>query len=82
MYINICKDIIIKSEDIIGIFKLDEKVEKYYEELINKLTEKKNIIDYSDGNIKSLILYIKNGEEYGILSNISTFSLGKKKNIN
>ena len=42
MYINICKDIIIKSEDIIGIFKLDEKVEKYYEELINKLTEKKN----------------------------------------
>lgn len=80
MYINICKNVILRSDDIIGIFKLEGE-EANNKNLIEKLEEKRNIEDLSDGNRKSLILYMKNGEEKGIYSSISSASLGKKKEI-
>ena len=80
MYINICKNVILKSEDIIGIFKVDGEIEKN-QELIEKLEQGRNIEDLSDGNKKSLILYMKDGVEKGIYSSISSASLGKKKEI-
>jgi len=82
MYINICKNVILRSEDIIGIFKLDGEKKNKNDAIIEKLEENKNIEDLSDGNRKSLIIYMKNGKEKGIYSNISSFSLGKKKEIN
>lgn len=81
MYINICKDIIIKLEDIVGIFEIGQNSKKENIDFMNRLSENKKITDLSDGNIKSLILYTKDGEECGILSNISSSSLGKKKKI-
>ena len=80
MYINICKDIIINSDDIIGIFNIEGKIIKN-SDIINRLCEKKYITDFSNNNAKSLIIYIKNNEQKGILSNISSISLGKKKKI-
>ena len=31
MYLHICKDVIIKKEDIIGIFKMDLRMERKHE---------------------------------------------------
>ena len=82
MYINICKDIIIKLDDIVGIFDIEQNKKKdALNSIIERIIENKNMKDVSEGNAKSLILYIKNGEEKGILSNISSYSLGKKKKI-
>ena len=81
MYINISKDIIINLKNIIGIFNVEGKVKKVNKELIDKLYEKRNILDISNNNLKSLIIYEQNNEEKGILSNISSISLGKKKKI-
>ena len=81
MYINICKDIIIKLDDIVGIFEIGQNSRKDTNEFLERMSENKKIIDVSEGNTKSLILYTKGGEECGILSNISTSSLGKKKKI-
>ena len=50
-------------------------------ELIDKLYEKRKILDISNNNLKSFIIYKQNNEEKGILSNISSISLGKKKKI-
>ena len=36
MYINICKDIIINSDDIIGIFNIGGKMKRINKELIDK----------------------------------------------
>lgn len=80
MYINICKDMIINSDDIIGIFNIEGKIRKN-SEIIDRLYEKRNITDFSNNNAKSLIIYMKNNKEKGILSNISSISLGKKKKI-
>jgi len=71
---------ILKSEDIIGIFKLEEEKD-CNKEIIEKLEKNRNIEDLSDGNKKSLILYMKDGVEKGIYSSISSSSLGKKKEI-
>lgn len=82
MYINISKDIIIKLDDIIGIFDIEGNNKKEALNLIIKrLNENKTLKDISEGSPKSLILYIKEGKERGILSNISSYSLGKKKKI-
>lgn len=82
MYINICKDIIIKLDDIVGIFDIEQNKKKdALNSIIERINECKNLKDVSEGNAKSLILYIKDGEEKGILSNISSYSLGKKKKI-
>lgn len=82
MYINISKDIIIKLDDIIGIFDMEENNKKdALNSIIERLIENKAFKDISDGNAKSLVLYKKEGKERGILSNISSYSLGKKKKI-
>ncbi len=81
MYINICKDIIINLENIIGIFNIGGKMKRINKELIDKLYEKRKILDISNNNLKSFIIYKQNNEEKGILSNISSISLGKKKKI-
>ena len=81
MYINICKDIIINLENIIVIFNIVVKMKRINKELIDKLYEKRKILDISNNNLKSFIIYKQNNEEKGILSNISSISLGKKKKI-
>ena len=53
MYINISKDIIIKLDDIIGIFDMEENNKKdALNSIIERLIENKKIKDIKDGKTK------------------------------
>jgi len=56
MYLHICKDIIIKKEDIIGIFKMDS-IEKTKEFELIKENLNDKIIDESNGEKKFFYSY-------------------------
>ena len=68
MYLHICKDTIIKNEDIIGIFKLSA----INKEIIENLGE--NLIDKSENDEKTFILT----NDKGYISNISVETLEKR----
>lgn len=79
MYLHIGKDIILKKEEIIGIFNIESIAEtKEYKIIIDKLKEERKIQDISKEDQKTLILYKKNDDLYGIISNISSNSIGKR----
>ena len=79
MYINIGKDIIIKKEEIIGIFNIESILQtKEYMEIVETLKLTNRIKDISNGNPKSIILYKKDNQLCGIVSNISSSSIGKR----
>ena len=79
MYLHICKNIIIKKENIIGIFDIETiKDTKEYNNIYNNLIENNNIIDISDNIRKSLILTKENGIYKGYISNISVTTLEKR----
>ena len=79
MYLHIGKDIILKKEEIIGIFNIESIAEtKEYKIIIDKLKEERKIQDISKEDQKTLILYKKNDNLYGIISNVSSNSLGKR----
>ena len=79
MYINIGKDIIIKKEEIIGIFNIESILQtKEYMEIVETLKLTNRIKDISNGNPKSIILYKKDNQLCGIVSNISSSSIEKK----
>lgn len=79
MYLHIGKDIILKKEEIIGIFNIESISEtKEYKIIIDKLKEERKIQDISKEDQKTLILYKKNDNLYGIISNISSNSIGKR----
>ena len=79
MYINIGKDIIIKKEEIIGIFNIESILQtKEYMEIVETLKLTNRIKDISNGNPKSIILYKKENQLCGIVSNISSSSIEKK----
>ena len=81
MFINISKDIIIKTEDIIGIFNLDYiKNTKEYRNFFNIMIDKKEIIKIS--NIEKTFILIKNKKGIkGYITNVSANTIGKRKNI-
>ena len=58
MYLHIGKDIILKKEEIIGIFNIESIAEtKEYKIIIDKLKEERKIQDISKEDQKTLILY-------------------------
>ena len=72
-------NIILKKEEIIGIFNIESIAEtKEYKIIIDKLKEERKIQDISKEDQKTLILYKKNDNLYGIISNISSNSIGKR----
>ena len=80
MYLHIGNDIIIKKQNI--LFILDYKNLKQ-NKIFNKFTDKidkKNIIDISEGNPKSIIITKDKELIKGYISNISSNTLGKRKN--
>ena len=79
MYIHIGKDIIIKKEEIIGIFNIESILEtKEYNTIIETLTLTNRMKDISEGDPKTLILYKNKETLCGIISNVSSNSLGKR----
>lgn len=81
MYLHIGKDIILKKEKIIGIFNIESILEtKEYQIMIDTLNESKRIKDISNGEPKTLILYKEENDLCGVISNISSNSIGKRNN--
>ena len=79
MYLHIGKDIIIKSENIIGIFDISSIEKKNsLENICKNLGISDKIIDVSENNKKTLIITNKNNETKGYNSNISSITLGKR----
>lgn len=81
MYLHIGKDLIINKEEIIGIFNIESITEtKEFNIIIESLREKNCIQDISNGEKKTLILYKNSDKLYGVISNISSISIGKRNN--
>ena len=60
MYLHIGKDIIIKRDEIIGIFNIESILDtKEYNCIIETLKEVNRIQDISNGEPKTLVLYKK-----------------------
>lgn len=83
MYLHIGKDIVLKKDEIIGIFNVESIIEtKEFNIIIDNLKEQDRIIDLSNEEPKTLILYKKHNDLYGIISNVSSNSIGKRNNKN
>ena len=81
MYINVGKDLVIKEEDIIGIFNLDYiRNTKEYRNFLSNMTEKKEIVKMSEQE-KTFILTQNERGTKGYITNISANTIGKRKKI-
>ena len=75
MYLHICKNIIIKKDDIIGLFDIESlKKTKEYKEMYENLEKEKKLTDVSKGMQKTLII-VKRQEIKGYISNITVGTL-------
>ena len=82
MYLHIGNNVIMKREDIIGIFDLKAiKKSKNCKKFFEKLEENNNIINISEGIEESLVLAMKKNKLKGYISNISSGTLGKRCNV-
>lgn len=80
MYLHIGSNIILKKEEIIGIFDYSEMQEnKISSKFLEKI--KNNIITNETQIEKSIILTNEKGITKGYLSNISSITLLKRNNI-
>lgn len=83
MYLHIGKEIILKKSEVIGIFNIESINEtKEYEAIIEKLKTENRLKDISNEEPKTLVLYKKKENLYGVISNVSSNSLGKRNNKN
>ena len=79
MYLHIGKDIVLKKDEIIGIFNIESILETIeYNIIIEKLKTENSITDISNGEPKTLILYKQKDNLCGVISNVSSNSLGKR----
>ena len=76
MYLHIGKDIIVKENDIIGIFDI-ESIEntKEYKKIQEELIKKDKLVIISETSQKTLILLIEEKEIKGYITNISSLTL-------
>jgi len=78
MYVHIGKDVIIKNEYIVVILDIKSlEKKKKLETICQELKISDNIIDVSEGNKKSLII-VKDTQNKGYITNISTTTLKKR----
>lgn len=79
MYLNIGKEYIIKSKDIIGIFNIDYiKNTKEFKAMYKSLEEEKNIIRATEGKEKTFILVENNKNKKGYITNIGVNTIAKR----
>lgn len=79
MYLHAGKDIIIREQDIIGIFDLDKAtVKKQGREYLTRKQKENKIINISDELPKSFIVCSSGGEEKVYLSQLSSATLLKR----
>ena len=83
MYFHIGKDTIISLKEVIMILNLEKILEKNkFNDIMKELKMENNIIDISEGNLKSLIILKRNYKLIGYISNISSNTLGRRINKN
>ena len=83
MYFHIVKDKIISLKEVIMILNLEKILEKNkFNDIMKELKIENNIIDISEGNLKSLIILKRNDKLIGYISNISSNTLGRRINKN
>lgn len=83
MYFHIGKDKIISLKEVIMILNLEKILEKNkFNDIMKELKMENNIIDISEGNLKSLIILKRNDKLIGYISNISSNTLGRRINKN
>lgn len=81
MYLHICKNIIIKTENIIGMFDINTiKETKEFQNLCIQLKKENQLINISDNIEKSFILIKENQKNKAYVSNISVATLEKRTN--
>lgn len=82
MYLHIGNDIVIKKDQLIGIFNYETLIQnENLKKLFEKIEKEGKIIDISDGNEKSIIL-IQQGLKWVVyISNISSNTLAKRNEI-
>lgn len=80
MYIHIGKDLVIRTEEIVGIFNLDYiRNTKEYRNFYKNLEEKKQIINIAENQEKTFILVEKENNIKGYITNIGANTIGKRK---
>ena len=81
MYINIGNNVMIKDDEIVGIFDLDSAtVSKRTRDFLNKAEKKKQVTTVSYELPKSFILCQENNETKIYISQISSSTLLKRTN--
>lgn len=79
MYLNIGKEHILKSKDIIGIFSLDYiKNTKEYKGMYKSLEENNLITKVSEEKEKTFILVENNKNKKGYITNIGVNTIAKR----
>ena len=79
MYLNIGKDYIVKSKEIIAIFNIDYvKNTKEYKAMYNELEESGNIVKVSDSKAKAFILTENQGKRKAYITNIGVNTISKR----
>ena len=79
MYVHIGKDTIIEEKNIIAILDLEKMLEnKTLETILKQLKIENKIVNYQNGNEKSLILVKKQEKIEAYFSNISSITLAKR----
>ncbi len=79
MYLHVGKEIILKTEDIIGIFDLDTAtVSKSTRNYLAKSEKRGEVINVTSELPKSFIVCQKNNEKKVYISQISTATLEKR----
>lgn len=79
MYLNIGKEYIIKSKDIIGIFNIDYiKNTKEFKAMYKKLEGEKSIIKATEGKEKTFILVENKKNKKGYITNIGVNTIAKR----
>ncbi len=79
MFLHIGNNIVIKKEEIIGIYNIKSiKDTIEYKDIINKLKLENNLIKAENIEENTFILIQKNNEIKGYISNISSNTLSKR----
>ena len=80
MFLNINKDVIIRTKDIVGVFNLNYiKNTKEYRNFLSNMIEKKQISKDENKQEKTFILIKNENETKGYITNISTNTILKRK---
>lgn len=79
MFVHIGNNYIIDSKNVIGMFDFETlDTGKNFEKIFKQLKESNNIIDISQGKLKTLIITVEEGVTKGYISNISAVTLGNR----